>query len=109
MEKDFVNNVLISLKRTYEKDEVVSALYKKIENKEFLIGQLTSEIDYLNNEIKNYINNKEISRESKKEIKKEELYKNQKAIIKSQNEIIEKLKKDNANILLELIKSKHKV
>jgi hypothetical protein len=53
MEIDYLSNVLIKLKRKYEKDEVLKAVIK--ENKEliFEIGQLKSEIlhlEYLINE-----------------------------------------------------------
>ena len=47
MGKDFIDKVLVSAKRTYEKDEIMMALYKKISDGEFRIGELTSERDEL--------------------------------------------------------------
>jgi len=48
---DFVDNVLIKLKRKYGKDEVISALAKQLTDKDVEIGKLKSEIDYLNSEL----------------------------------------------------------
>ena len=44
---DFIDNVLIKLKRKYKKDEVLSAVIKENSELKIEIGQLKSEIDYL--------------------------------------------------------------
>lgn len=44
---DFIDNVLIKLKRKYRKDEVLSAVIKENSELQIEIGQLKSEIDYL--------------------------------------------------------------
>lgn len=49
MEKDkWLDDTLISLKRTYGKDEYISALLKQISEKDIEIGKLKSEIQHLN-------------------------------------------------------------
>lgn len=48
---DFIDNVLIKLKRKYSKDEVLSATIKQNSDYEIQIGQLKSEVDYLNDKI----------------------------------------------------------
>jgi len=45
---DFFDNVLIKLKRKYSKDEVLSAVIKQNSEYEIEIGQLKSEIDFIN-------------------------------------------------------------
>lgn len=44
---DFIDNILIKLKRKYRKDEVLSAVIKENSELKVEIGQLKSEIDYL--------------------------------------------------------------
>lgn len=48
---DFIDNVLIRLKRKYRKDEVLSAVIKQNSEYEVEIGKLKSEIDFLNDKI----------------------------------------------------------
>lgn len=50
-EKDYFDNILIKLKRKYSKDEVLSATIKQNSDYEIQIGQLKSEVDYLNDKI----------------------------------------------------------
>jgi hypothetical protein len=45
---DFFDNVLIKLKRKYSKDEVLFAVIKQNSDYEIEIGQLKSEIDFIN-------------------------------------------------------------
>ena len=71
---DYLDNVLIKLKRQYEKDEAVAALIKKLKEKDLEIGKLSAEIDYLNSELKNDKEQKEINRLGKIEARKDELY-----------------------------------
>ena len=47
----YEEDVLIKLRRKYSKDEVVSALFKKMSDKDLEIGKLLSEIDFLNSEL----------------------------------------------------------
>lgn len=42
---DYVENTLIKLRREYSRDEVIQALYKKLEEKNIEIGVLNSELD----------------------------------------------------------------
>lgn len=50
-QKDYFENILIKLKRKYSKDEVFSAIIKQNSDYEIQIGQLKSEVDYLNDKI----------------------------------------------------------
>lgn len=50
--KDYVDSVLIKLKRKYYKDEVVAALYKKLSERDIEIGKLKSELQHKQHEIK---------------------------------------------------------
>lgn len=50
-QKDYFENILIKLKRKYSKDEVLSAIIKQNSDYEIQIGQLKSEVDYLNDKI----------------------------------------------------------
>ena len=50
---DYFDNVLTKLRRQYSKDEVVSALSKKISELEIENGALKSEIQHLEFELKN--------------------------------------------------------
>lgn len=72
---DFIDRTLIRLKRQYNKDEVVAALTKKLSEAETKIGKLSSEVDYLKNELQSDKEQKDIKRLAKLEVRKEELYK----------------------------------
>lgn len=100
------DDILIKLKRHYGKDEVVSALSKKLSEAEILIGQLKSEIDFLQSELQSDKEQKEINRISKIESRKDELMKmktNQinslkdqnKKLINQRNDLISKCNKHN--------------
>ena len=79
---DYLDNVLIKLRRQYSADETVAALSKRLTEKDIEIGQLKAELDYLNNE------GKDLDREVYRQLRKEELYNEQAARIK-------KLKEEN--------------
>ena len=49
MANDYIDRILIKLKRKYGKDELVATLIKQIKEDQIKIGQLSSEIDYLKN------------------------------------------------------------
>lgn len=74
MKTDFIDRTLIYLKRQYDKDEVVSALYKKLSENEIEIGKLNSEIEHLKSELQIDKESKEINLLAKIEAKKEEYY-----------------------------------
>lgn len=71
----YEDNVLISLRRQYSKDETVAAMSKKLSLLELENGELKSEVDYLEHEVKKLIDSKELDIEAKIRVKKEELYK----------------------------------
>jgi cell shape-determining protein MreC len=60
MKSKYIDNVLIKLRREYSKDEIVSALSKRL-----------SETEIENGKLKSYIQELEIKRESKAKLKKE--------------------------------------
>ena len=71
---DYIDNTLIKLKRTYSKDEVVSALIKQISERDIEVGKLKAEIDHLNNELEDKVNTNEINMLARIEARKDELY-----------------------------------
>jgi predicted nucleic acid-binding Zn-ribbon protein len=75
MESDYCDRTLIRLRREYTRDEVVSALYKKLSEKEIEIGQLKSEIDHLNSKLQNTKEQNETNKAGRIEARKDALYK----------------------------------
>lgn len=84
--KDFIDNTLIRLKREYTKDEVVSALYKKLSERDIEIGGLKSHID----ELEYSLNLKE----SKQNVYNKSRIQNEASVLLRSNEIYNELKKD---------------
>jgi len=74
MATDYIDRTLIKLKRKYGKDELVASLIKQIKEDQIKIGQLSSEIDYLRNELEVKKYNLEINKVARIEIKKDELF-----------------------------------
>lgn len=74
---DYIDKVLIKLKRDYSRDELVSALYKKITELEIEKGKLSAEISHLEHEAKYNVSSKIIIRYAKVELSKEKIYINQ--------------------------------
>ena len=48
-----MEEVLIKLRRKYSENEMIQALYKVLSEKNIEIGKLKSEIEFLNEELKN--------------------------------------------------------
>lgn len=71
---NYVDNVLVKLKRQYGKDETVKALSKKLRESEVKNGKLLSEVYHLENEIENLIDKKEITKIAKAKLLEDELY-----------------------------------
>lgn len=97
----YEENVLIKLRRKYSKDEVVSALYAKISEKDLEIGKLISEIYFLNSELKKQ--NSEVEKIAVSRIQEHPMWFQQKNLIKKRGEEIKKLKEKN----LELSRKNH--
>ncbi|HAH54958.1 MAG TPA: hypothetical protein DCM02_06650 [Flavobacterium sp.] len=102
MSKDFIDNVLIKLKREYQKDEVLMAVIK--ENSDLLVelGKLKSEIDYLEHQLtlkakennQKFIDYKnELQKELNKEVLLDKRIAKQQETIKEKNKIIDNLRK----------------
>ena len=53
LKDEWLDDTLLSLKRTYGKDEYVAALLVEVSKRDIEIGQLNSEIQYLNQAIVN--------------------------------------------------------
>jgi hypothetical protein len=90
--KDYIERTLIKLKRKYSKDELVSVLIKQISEKDIEIGKLSSEVDYLQNELQIDKEQKEINRLAKVEARKKELYRIQVENNRNQRAEIKKLR-----------------
>lgn len=92
----YEENVLIKLRRKYSKDEVVSALYKKISEQQTEIGKLLAEIDFLNSELKKQSD--EVEKLEVEKIKEHPMWIQQKKLIKNRGEEIKKLKEKNLEL-----------
>ena len=92
----YEENVLIKLRRKYSKDEVVSALYAKISEKDLEIGKLLSEIDFLNSELNKQ--NFEVEKIAVSRIQKHPMWIQQKNLVKKRGEEIKKLKEKNLEL-----------
>jgi len=85
----WLNNTLISLKRTYSKDEYVAALLKQLSEKNIEIGKLKSEVQHLTNELGENFTSKQkraIKQAAMIECYKEEAY----VKIKKENTLLKK-------------------
>jgi len=96
---DYCERTLLKLRRQYDKDEVVSALYKKLSDQEIEIGKLKSEIDFLNSELQPDKERKEIIRISKIEARKNELYQMKVEEIKKQRKEIRQLRNQKNDLI----------
>ena len=74
MATDYIDRTLIKLKRKYGKDELVASLIKQIKEDQIKIGQLSSEIDYLKNELESKKYQTEINKTARIEARKDELF-----------------------------------
>ena len=90
------DEVLIKLRRKYLKDEIVSALYTKISEKDLEIGKLLSEIDFLNSELKKQ--NSEVEKMAVSRIQEHPMWVQQKNLIRKRGEEIQNLKKKNLEL-----------
>lgn len=110
---DFMDRVLLKLKRTYEKDEVVSALYKKLSERDFKIGELVSERDeaiyerdQLQKELNRIKHGLQTSKEFTKEVKREELYGNLRKQISKLKAELKTMRNDRDNLYSKLFNKK---
>lgn len=106
---DYIEGVLIRLRRKYGKDEYIGALLKEIKNRDVEIGKLKSEVDYLNIELtkgaddptrKGY--KKEVNKMALVELQKTELYKAMATSNRKKSEEIDELKKLRDSLLSKL-------
>jgi hypothetical protein len=70
---EYIDNVLIKLRRVYSKDETVAALSRKLSETEFKVGELTSERDELLHKLGVLESRRD--HELNKEIRRDEVYK----------------------------------
>ena len=115
MAKDFFDDVLIKLKREYQKDEILGAIIKENSKLIVEIGKLKSEIQHLEYEIeaKKEIDEKEIveykkklTKEINKEIRLDNTIIQLKTHIKTQDKLIESLRKNISELIYQNI---HKI
>jgi len=101
------DNVLLHLRRTYAKDEMVSYVVRRIKELKVELGQANAEIDHLNDELSKAIKskalNEELSKEVRIETKKEEIYKQCRTEIISLKAKNKRLMADNKDLIMKLI------
>ena len=99
---------LISRRRDYGKDEIVSYVIRRIKELRIELGKANSEIDHLNAEIRRLNRNKglhdELSREARIQIRKEEIYDSHKREMAALREKVKRLTKDNHELITKLYK-----
>ena len=115
MEKDFFDDVLIKLKREYQKDEILSAIIKQNSELNIEIGKLKSEIEHLEFEMQNQKiideqdlieYKKKLNKELNKEVKLDNTVTQLKAKIKKQEILISSLRKNISDLVYQNI---HKI
>lgn len=106
----YEDNVLLKLRRDYSEVEAVAALSKKLTQVETENGQLKSELEHLEHQLKTQIDEKEIVKIAKIEARKEKLYQlklNENARLRKENQRLQKYKSELINEVL-LLKEKLK-
>ena len=115
MEKDFFDDVLIKLKREYQKDEILSAIIKQNSELNIEIGKLKSEIEHLEFELQNQkkIEKQEIVeyknkliKEINKEVKLDNTVMQLKGHIKKQDILISSLRKNISELIYQNLNKK---
>jgi len=92
---DFIDNVLIRLKREYTKDELVAYLFRIKKALELELGKVRSERDETLHELAEI---KKLSQKEKSHLGEQEQYKKMKAEIRALTEENKKLKFENAKL-----------
>jgi chromosome segregation ATPase len=92
MEGDYIDRALIRLRRTYEKDEVLGALIKQIREKEVEIGQLKSEVQYLQHALITSENLTEVEKQALVELEKDKRVKKMRRLVNQLHKEIRDLK-----------------
>ena len=93
---NYIDNVMIKLKRKYHKDELVQAMIKNQSQLELEIGMLKSEKDELIHELNKI---KKMDSETKRDFHQTQYVKNTKKETKDLRELCKKLKKENQELL----------
>lgn len=72
----YIERALIKLKREYGREELFSTLINQVREKDFRIGELTSEVDELKHEVGSAKTKceRKLNDKARKEVRKEELY-----------------------------------
>lgn len=94
MEGDYVERALIRLRRQYEKDEVLGAIIKQVRERELEIGQLKSEIDFLQHALTTSENLTEVKKRALVELKKNREVKKMKKQLDQLQKQVDELKKN---------------
>lgn len=71
---EYIDRILVKLKRKYGKDELVATLCKKVSELELENGKLNSELAHLEHQLKLNVTQKQINKTANIEVRKEELY-----------------------------------
>ena len=105
MATDYIDRTIIKLKRKYGKDELVATLIKQIKEDQVLIGQLSSEIDYLRNELESKKYQVEINKIARIDARKDELFALKVKECKDLRERLKKLKTQRDELLQKSFKT----
>lgn len=90
---EYIDRVVLKLRREYGKDELVAFLNKQMKEKDFELGVLKSEVDHLESVINGDSDKLEAIRKAKDEAMKDELYSFQKEENKRLKKEVKSLKK----------------
>jgi len=100
---NYTDRVLLKLRRTYRKDEVVAALNKALSEREIEVGMLNAEIDHLKAELQNKVKIKGFKQRALEEARKEELYQRLEEEKKSYSRQLATSRANNAKLVTKLL------
>jgi len=92
-EPDYIDRITLSLKRKHSKDELVASLIKIINEKDFEIGMLKSEVDHLTFELNKEIPIKDINKDAKVLARRDGLYNEKRELCKKLEKEITSMKR----------------
>jgi len=103
---EYIDKVLIKLKRQYSKDETVAALTKKLKEAEIENGKLSAELDHLEYKLLGSINKQEEQKLARIEARKNKLFQNSMAQNKKLRKQVSELRKLRGELFAKINKMK---
>ena len=98
------NDLLLKLRRQYSESEVVPAMNKQLAEKEIEVGQLKSEIDYLNQQLSAFKKDMEIL--IVKKVREHPMWTEQKRLVRECREKIYNIHREVSSLKAEITKLK---